>query len=128
MSDKPKGYGALDLAVSEVIAELLEASGRSLRDVAAAASMSHNRLGKIKRLDTPPASPGEVDRIAQALGTSASHVFRDAERRLGRDTTQFDELEARRATMSDDDAMMREPRAAQTRDVQRELEGHEDSI
>lgn len=84
MSDKPKDYGALDLAVSEAIADALSSSPLSLRAAAAAAKMSHNRLGKIARKQTPPASPGEVDRIAQALGTTASAIFAEAESRLGR--------------------------------------------
>lgn len=80
MSDTPKKYGDIDVALSMVIADLLEKSGESLRVVAARAGMSHNRLGKIKRQETPPASPGELDRIAIALGTTASEVFAAAER------------------------------------------------
>jgi len=82
MSDKPKGYGALDTAVSEIVGEILAASGRGLRDVAAEAGMSHNRLGKIKRLETPPPTIGELDRIANALGVTASELFRQAEQRI----------------------------------------------
>lgn len=84
MSDKPKGYGPLDLAVSSVIADLLADAGRGLRAVAADAGMSHNRLGKIKRAKTPPPVVGEIDRIAVALGTTAAAVFLEADRYAAR--------------------------------------------
>jgi len=82
MAKHPKDHSALDIALSDVLKELLDASPLSLRGAAKAAGMSHNRLGKITRHDTPPASPGEIDHIAKVFGTTASAVFAAAELRL----------------------------------------------
>lgn len=81
MAKHAKDFEPLDVALSLVMSDLFEASPLSLRAAAKAAGMSHNRLGKIIHLKTPPASTGEIDRVAMALGSSASAVFAAADLR-----------------------------------------------
>lgn len=95
MSRTPKQYEGMDAAVAGILDSAVESSGQSLRSVAEKAGMSHNRLGKILRRDTPPPTVGEVDRIAVALGMTASEVFTLAESEVS--DVARDDLAARRA-------------------------------
>lgn len=95
MSRTPKQYEGMDAAVAGILDSAVESSGQSLRSVAEKAGMSHNRLGKILRRDTPPPTVGEVDRIAVALGMTASEVFTLAESEVS--DVARDDLATRRA-------------------------------
>lgn len=74
------------LPVDEVIArhlrEGVERAGLSYRSLASDTGMSLNRIGIILRQETPPATGGELSRIASAIGLSASEVMARAEAEL----------------------------------------------
>ncbi len=69
----------VDLRISEVLAELVDAAGISRRELASLTGISANRLGIILRQEPPPATVGEVGQIATAVGSTASLVIARAE-------------------------------------------------
>lgn len=69
-----KVHGPQDEAAVDVLRDEVDRQGVSYRALAARADMSLNRVGIILRKETPPATLGEVDQIAQALGLTLSEV------------------------------------------------------
>ncbi|TDL43868.1 hypothetical protein [Microbacterium oleivorans] len=69
----------VDLRISEVLAELVDAAQLSRRELSSRTGISANRLGIILRQEPPPATVGEVGQIASAVGTTASDVIARAE-------------------------------------------------
>ncbi len=82
MARTPKQLQPLDLAIAQVAQALVKDSGLTYRVLAERAGMGLNRIGTILRAEEPPTTIGELDRIARALGTTASAILRDAERIL----------------------------------------------
>jgi transcriptional regulator with XRE-family HTH domain len=82
MARIPKLLHPIDREISRLLAALVDEREISQRPLAEQAGMSHNRLGKILRGEEPPATNGEIDAIARALGRTASSIVREAEANL----------------------------------------------
>ena len=80
MARAPKPMHPIDHAVSQLLADAVERAGISRRELAEDAGMSTNRIGIILR-EERPASVGEAEVLAQALGLDAFDLFAEAERR-----------------------------------------------
>ncbi len=85
MARTPKPFEPLDYAVVKVIKAMAFRLGLSQRQISDRAGMSLNRIGIILRDDGPPATVGEIDRIAGVLGVEASAIFAEAEQVRKRD-------------------------------------------
>ncbi|MCL2464841.1 MAG: helix-turn-helix domain-containing protein [Micrococcales bacterium] len=81
----PKEYRGWDRAVVAILEEMRQAAGISGRTLAARAGMSQNRTAIILRGETPPATVGEIDSLAQVLGGDAITVVQKARARLDSD-------------------------------------------
>lgn len=77
-----KEYGELDSRISDLLAQKVSEREVKYRALAAETGMSLNRVGKILRKEPPPATLGEIDTIAKALGSSAGAVVSSAERAM----------------------------------------------
>lgn len=73
----------VDHAVAEILAEAVEKSGLSYRDIREATGISINRIGIILRQVPPPATVGEIDAIAENTGMSVVDVITEASARVG---------------------------------------------
>lgn len=80
MARTPKRHDPYDVAVVEILRRAADAGGVSVRKVAERAGMGLNRVAIILRGDEPPATVGEVARLALALGLAPSSVFAEADR------------------------------------------------
>ncbi|MBE7952858.1 helix-turn-helix domain-containing protein [Microbacterium sp. R1] len=76
-----KELQSVDREIAAVLAEYVEQSGISRRELALATGMSANRLGIILRQEPPPATVGEVGLISRAVGVATSTVIAEAESR-----------------------------------------------
>lgn len=74
-----KGLDEADRNVAKELQRLVQETGLSYRDIAAKTGMSINRIGKILRQEPPPATMGEIHKIASAAGSTASQVVGRAE-------------------------------------------------
>lgn len=72
----------VDHAVAEILAEAVEKSGLSYRDIREATGISINRIGIILRKVPPPATVGEIDAIAENAGLSVVDVITEASARV----------------------------------------------
>lgn len=79
MARTPKKLQPLDYAIAHTLQVLVRAAEISQRKLASASGMSLNRVGTILRAEQPPATMGELDAIARAVGTTASGVIKIAE-------------------------------------------------
>lgn len=79
MARTPKKLEPYDAAVVQILREAAEAAGMSGRGLAEQSGMGSNRVAIILRGDEPPATVGEVARLAMALGLRPSKVFAAAE-------------------------------------------------
>lgn len=84
MAKHRKELSEIDFLVQSLLAEAVEDAGLPQAELGKRTGMSQNRVGIILRRETPPASVGEIGSIAQEVGTSASSLIAEAERRLGR--------------------------------------------
>ena len=84
-----KELEGVDKSAAEVLQDLVQASGLSYRDIGTQTGMSINRIGKILRQEPPPASVGEIGKIANATGSTASAVVRKAELAHTAEVIQF---------------------------------------
>lgn len=82
MAKTGKALDPLDRAILDEVERLRIAAGLSGRALAEKAGLGNNRAGIILRGEEPPATLGELDRLARALGSSASAVVRLAEAAL----------------------------------------------
>jgi len=82
MANTPKALRPIDAAVVAILNELADAQGMTRRPLVEASGVGLNRLGIIMRGEEPPATVGELGSIAAALGSSASDVIAEAERRV----------------------------------------------
>lgn len=80
MARTPKRLDPYDVAVVDVLRRAADAQGVSGRKLAERSGMGLNRVAIILRGDEPPATVGEVARLALALGLAPSAVFAEAER------------------------------------------------
>jgi len=79
MARTAKPLQPLDREIARVLSDAVERSGASRRELADTTGMSMNRIGIILRAEAPPASVGEIELIAQAVGLTASEVLRRGE-------------------------------------------------
>lgn len=91
-----KSLTPIDAETADVIAEAVDTSGFTRRQLSELTGMSVNRIGIIIRKEPPPATIGELGAIAHALGKSASEIVRLAEGRLS-DVATVTAIEAVRA-------------------------------
>ncbi len=79
MARKPKHLEPFDVAVVRVLRDAADCAGVSGRKLAELSGLGINRVATILREDGPPATVGEVHRLAAALELPLSAVFADAE-------------------------------------------------
>lgn len=79
MARTPKHLEPFDRLIAEALQALVEKKGATYRPLAEKSGVGLNRLGIILRGEEPPATIGEIDRIARALGSSASAILAEAE-------------------------------------------------
>ncbi|WP_136314352.1 hypothetical protein [Actinomyces procaprae] len=89
----------LDRLVQSLLADAVRHAGVKHSDIGAKTGLSQNRVSKILRLDTPPATVGEIAAIAGAIGYNAAEIIGRAEAIAATDpewadVVQIDEQEA----------------------------------
>lgn len=72
----------MDQLIAQYLRERIEETGIGYRALASDTGMSINRIGIILRKEPPPATIGEVGRLASALGLTASGLLMRAEQDL----------------------------------------------
>lgn len=74
----------MDELIAQYLREGVEQAEISYRTLAADTGMSVNRIGIILRQEPPPATIGELSRLASAIGLTASGLMTRAEEELAR--------------------------------------------
>lgn len=92
-----KRYEPLDSAALDVIDELR--AGMSGTELGRRSGIKHNRMAKILRRDTPPATISELEAIAAVFDRKASDIVGAAEAALN---VSQDDLAARRERAADE--------------------------
>lgn len=69
----------MDQLIAEYLREAIEAGSITYRELAAQTGMSLNRIGIILRQEPPPATIGELSKLAHAVGLSAAELLARAE-------------------------------------------------
>lgn len=87
MARRKKKLAPIDEEVQRLLAEQVEKSGLTQDFIGREIDMSQNRVGIILRRETPPASLGEIDAIAQIAGIKLSDIISRAESNLSNSTT-----------------------------------------
>lgn len=90
MARTPKPLEPFDYAIARVLSDLVAEAKATYRPLSAKSGIGLNRLGIILRGQEPPATIGELDRLARALGTTASKVIQAAEASIGKDAHVID--------------------------------------
>lgn len=79
MARKSKTLETIDKHTQSLLADAAARKGLSQNRLAEITGMSQNRIGIIFRLETPPATVGEVCSIAHAIGKHGSEFIEQAE-------------------------------------------------
>ncbi|QHO91961.1 hypothetical protein CWT12_12450 [Actinomyces sp. 432] len=74
-----KQLRTVDRLAQSLLADAVRSAGVKHADIGARTGLSQNRVSKILRLDTPPATVGEIAAIAGAIGYSAAEIIGRAE-------------------------------------------------
>lgn len=74
-----KELDLIDQQVIDILADAIEDAGITYRRIREITGMSINRIGIILRKESPPATIGELDKLARAAGITASQLLLDAE-------------------------------------------------
>lgn len=77
MAKRSKPLEPVDKHVADALAELAQNSGLTQSELGDMVGLSQNRVGKILRKEPPPASIGEADKLATALGGSLENILDD---------------------------------------------------
>lgn len=68
----------IDRAAQILLGDALRASGATQAEVATRTGISQNRVSKIMRLASPPATVGEIMALAAAAGASGTQIIMQA--------------------------------------------------
>lgn len=70
-----KELDLIDQQVAELLAAAIANAGITYRELREITGMSINRIGIILRQESPPATIGEIDSLARAVGMSAGQLL-----------------------------------------------------
>lgn len=103
MARSRKELEPIDREIQRILSRAVESSGKSHSFIAEEAAMSQNRVSKILRKETPPATVGEIMAIAHAVDMSGAEIIREAEESLRPAATVTDLSELRSRVESGED-------------------------
>jgi hypothetical protein len=82
-----KPWDPEDVAIYEILADLVADSGLTVRGLVSATGMKQSRVHSLLTGTSAPATVGEIERMAAAVGHRGSTLVRWAEERVAADET-----------------------------------------